>query len=94
MSAGYDLPTGELIHGYLLVGGEKMSKTRGNVLDPFAVIEDVGAEPLRYYLMREVTLGQDGDVEPRGPAGALQQRARQRAGQPRQPHGQHDRQVP
>ena len=39
MSAGYDLPTGELIHGYLLVGGEKMSKTRGNVLDPFAVIE-------------------------------------------------------
>ena len=62
MSAGYDLPTGELIHGYLLVGGEKMSKTRGNVLDPFAVIEEVGAEPLRYYLMREVTLGQDGDV--------------------------------
>ncbi len=62
MSAGYDLPTGELIHGYLLVGGEKMSKTRGNVLDPFAVIGEVGAEPLRYYLMREVTLGQDGDV--------------------------------
>ncbi len=66
MSAGYDLPTGELIHGYLLVGGEKMSKTRGNVLDPFAVIEDVGAEPLRYYLMREVTLGQDGDVSLEG----------------------------
>jgi methionyl-tRNA synthetase len=66
MSAGYDLPTGELIHGYLLVGGEKMSKTRGNVLDPFAVIEEVGAEPLRYYLMREVTLGQDGDVSLEG----------------------------
>ncbi len=66
MSAGYDLPTGELIHGYLLVGGEKMSKTRGNVLDPFAVIQDVGAEPLRYYLMREVTLGQDGDVSLEG----------------------------
>ena len=66
MSAGYELPTGELIHGYLLVGGEKMSKTRGNVLDPFAVIEEVGAEPLRYYLMREVTLGQDGDVSMEG----------------------------
>jgi methionyl-tRNA synthetase len=66
MSAGYELPVGELIHGYLLVGGEKMSKTRGNVLDPFAVIEDVGAEPLRYYLMREVTLGQDGDVSLEG----------------------------
>jgi methionyl-tRNA synthetase len=62
MSAGYELPVGELIHGYLLVGGEKMSKTRGNVLDPFAVIAEVGAEPLRFYLMREVTLGQDGDV--------------------------------
>jgi methionyl-tRNA synthetase len=66
MSAGYELPRGELIHGYLLVGGEKMSKTRGNVLDPFAVIEDLGAEPLRYYLMREVTLGQDGDVSLEG----------------------------
>ena len=62
MSAGYELPIGELIHGYLLVGGEKMSKTRGNTLDPFEVIEELGAEPLRYYLMREVTLGQDGDV--------------------------------
>jgi methionyl-tRNA synthetase len=62
MSAGYELPTGELIHGYLLVGGEKMSKTRGNTLDPFEVIEELGSEPLRYYLMREVTLGQDGDV--------------------------------
>ena len=66
MSAGYDLPTGELIHGYLLVGGEKMSKTRGNTLDPFAVIEELGAEPFRYYLMREVTLGQDGDVSLEG----------------------------
>lgn len=66
MSAGYDLPNGELIHGYLLVGGEKMSKTRGNTLDPFEVIEEVGAEPLRYYLMREVTLGQDGDVSLEG----------------------------
>ncbi len=66
MSAGYGLPTGELIHGYLLVAGEKMSKTRGNTLDPFAVIEEIGAEPLRYYLMREVTLGQDGDVSLEG----------------------------
>jgi len=66
MSAGYEIPEGELIHGYLLVGGEKMSKTRGNVLDPFAVIAEVGAEPLRFYLMRDVTLGQDGDVSMEG----------------------------
>jgi methionyl-tRNA synthetase len=66
MSAGHELPEQELIHGYLLVGGEKMSKTRGNTLDPFAVIDEVGADPLRFYLMREVTLGQDGDVSLEG----------------------------
>ena len=74
MSAGYELPAGEFIHGYLLMGGEKMSKTRGNVLDPFAVIEEVGADPLRYYLMREVTLRAGRRREPGGLAGALQQR--------------------
>ncbi len=62
MSAGYALPESELIHGYLLVGGEKMSKTRGNTLDPFAVIDQYGVDPFRFYLMREVTLGLDGDV--------------------------------
>ena len=45
MSAGYELPEGEFIHGYLLMGGEKMSKTRGNVLDPFAVIEQLRRRP-------------------------------------------------
>ena len=66
MSAGYEVPEAELIHGYLLMGGEKMSKTRGNVLDPFAVMEQYGIDPLRYYLMREVTLGQDGVVSMEG----------------------------
>ena len=50
MSAGYDVPEAELIHGYLIMGGEKMSKTRGNVLDPCAVMEQYGIDPLRYYL--------------------------------------------
>ena len=62
MSAGYELPRGELIHGYLLMGGEKMSKTRGNVLDPFAIIERYGIDALRFYLFREVTFGQDGVI--------------------------------
>jgi methionyl-tRNA synthetase len=62
MSAGYELPTGEFIHGYLLMGGEKMSKTRGNVLDPFAVMETYGIDPLRFYLYREVAFGQDGVI--------------------------------
>jgi methionyl-tRNA synthetase len=66
MSAGYPLPAGESIHGYLLMGGEKMSKTRGNVLDPFAVMDQYGIDPLRYYLMREVTFGQDGVISLEG----------------------------
>jgi methionyl-tRNA synthetase len=66
MSAGYELPECEFIHGYLLMGGEKMSKTRGNVLDPFAVIAQHGVDPLRFYLMREVTFGVDGAISLEG----------------------------
>jgi methionyl-tRNA synthetase len=66
MSAGYDLPTGETIHGYLLMGGEKMSKTRGNVLDPFAVMEAYGLDALRFYLFREVAFGLDGTISLEG----------------------------
>jgi methionyl-tRNA synthetase len=66
MSAGYELPKAEFIHGYLLMGGEKMSKTRGNVLDPFAVMETYGIDPLRFYLYREVAFGQDGVISLEG----------------------------
>ncbi len=66
LSAGYPLPTGEFIHGYLLMGGAKMSKTRGNVLDPFVVMDQYGIDPLRFYLMREVALGQDGVISLEG----------------------------
>ncbi len=65
-SAGYEAPRSEFIHGYLLMGGEKMSKTRGNVLDPFAVIEQHGADALRFYLFREVTFGLDGVISLEG----------------------------
>ena len=65
-SAGYDVPGGEFIHGYLLMGGEKMSKTRGNVLDPFAVIDEYGIDSLRFYLFREVTFGLDGSISLEG----------------------------
>ncbi len=62
MAAGLDLPRHVFVHGYLLMDGEKMSKSLGNVLDPFAVIERFGADALRYYLLREVPFGQDGSV--------------------------------
>lgn len=65
-SAGYEAPTGETIHGYLLMGGEKMSKTRGNVLDPFAVMETYGLDALRFYLFREVAFGLDGTISLEG----------------------------
>jgi len=62
MAAELELPEHVFVHGYLLMGGEKMSKSLGNVLDPFAVIERFGADALRFYLLREVPFGQDGTV--------------------------------
>jgi methionyl-tRNA synthetase len=67
MAAGIELPRAEIIHGYLLMrdasGAEtKMSKSLGNVLDPFAVMDQFGTDALRYYCFREVSFGQDGGV--------------------------------
>ena len=62
MAAELELPEHIFVHGYLLMEGEKMSKSLGNVLDPFAVIERFGADALRFYLMRDVPFGQDGSV--------------------------------
>jgi methionyl-tRNA synthetase len=62
MAAGLELPKRVFVHGYLLMDGEKMSKSLGNVLDPFAVIERFGADALRFYLLRDVSFGQDGSV--------------------------------
>jgi methionyl-tRNA synthetase len=62
MAAEIELPQHLFVHGYLLMEGEKMSKSLGNVLDPFAVIERFGADALRFYLLREVPFGQDGTV--------------------------------
>jgi methionyl-tRNA synthetase len=62
MAAGLALPERVFVHGYLLMDGEKMSKSLGNVLDPFAAIERFGADALRFYLLRDVPFGQDGSV--------------------------------
>ncbi len=62
MAAELELPQHVFVHGYLLMDGEKMSKSLGNVLDPFEVIERFGADALRFYLLREVPFGQDGSV--------------------------------
>jgi methionyl-tRNA synthetase len=62
LAAGLELPRRVFVHGYLLMEGEKMSKSLGNVLDPFAVIDRFGSDALRFYLMRDVSFGQDGSV--------------------------------
>jgi len=62
MAAQLELPRHIFVHGYLLMEGEKMSKSLGNVLDPFAVIDRFGADALRFYLLRDVPFGQDGSV--------------------------------
>ena len=66
MAAGIALPERLFIHGYLLMDGDKMSKSLGNVLDPFEIVDRFGADALRYYLMREVPFGQDGSVSTAG----------------------------
>lgn len=61
MSAGIKLPKTLFGHGFISLKGEKMSKTLGNVVTPFDVIKLYGADPLRYYLLREGGFGRDGD---------------------------------
>jgi methionyl-tRNA synthetase len=60
MSAGIPLPRQVYGHGFLLSRGEKMSKSIGNVVDPFVLAERFGVDSLRYFLLREVPFGQDG----------------------------------
>ena len=60
MSAGIALPRQVFGHGFLLNRGEKMSKSVGNVVDPVDMANAYGVDPLRYFLMREVSFGQDG----------------------------------
>jgi methionyl-tRNA synthetase len=60
MSAGLPLPKEVYGHGFMLVRGEKMSKSVGNVVDPLALADRFGVDALRYFLLREVPFGQDG----------------------------------
>ena len=66
MAAEIEVPRKVFIHGYLLMDEHKMSKSLGNVLDPFEVMDVYGTDALRYYLLREVAFGQDGSISPEG----------------------------
>ncbi|MBJ8344062.1 methionine--tRNA ligase [Antrihabitans sp. YC2-6] len=60
MSAGIELPKRVFVHGFLYNKGEKMSKSVGNVVDPLALVEQYGVDQLRFFLLREISYGQDG----------------------------------
>jgi methionyl-tRNA synthetase len=66
MAAGLPVPERVAIHGFLLLGEHKMSKSLGNVIEPFRVVELYGGDALRFYAMREVSFGSDGEVSPEG----------------------------
>ena len=66
MAAGIEVPERVAIHGYLLLGEHKMSKSLGNVIEPFRVAELYGPDALRFYVLREVSFGSDGEVSAEG----------------------------
>ncbi len=61
LSVGLLLPKAIYVHGFITVEGEKMSKTVGNVIDPVELVQKYGTDPVRYYLLREIPSGEDGD---------------------------------
>ena len=62
MAAKIPLPKKVYGHGWILSGEEKMSKSKGNILDPLDIIKIYGLDPLRYYLIKEVSFGNDGNI--------------------------------
>src|SRR3954471_21546337 len=66
MAAGIEVPDKVTIHGYLTLGEHKMSKSLGNVIEPFHVADVYGPDALRFYVLREVSFGADGEVSPEG----------------------------
>jgi methionyl-tRNA synthetase len=63
LSAGLPLPRRVFAHGWLTREGHKISKTTGNVIDPAALTRDFGADAVRYYFLRAIPFGQDGDIQ-------------------------------
>ena len=62
LAAKIKLPSKIYGHGWILSGDEKMSKSKGNILDPIKIINEYGLDPLRYYLIKEVSFGNDGNI--------------------------------
>ena len=61
LSAGLRLPSTVFVHGYVTIDGQKISKSLGNVVDPFELVKSYGTDAVRYYLLREIPAYEDGD---------------------------------
>lgn len=61
LSLGEDLPKTIFVHGFISVDGQKMSKSLGNIIDPFELVKKYGTDPARYFLLREIPSTEDGD---------------------------------
>jgi len=61
LSLGIDIPKNMFVHGFITSNGKKMSKSLGNVIDPFELVEKYGTDAVRYFLLREISPTQDGD---------------------------------
>jgi methionyl-tRNA synthetase len=61
LSAEIPLPKRELVHGWINMKGERMSKSKGNVISPFELVDQYGVDAVRYYLLEEIPMGKDGD---------------------------------
>ncbi|MET9485934.1 methionine--tRNA ligase [Nocardia sp. NPDC006630] len=66
MSAGIELPKRVFVHGFLYNKGEKMSKSTGNVVDPTELVDTYGLDAVRFFLLREISYGQDGSYSHEG----------------------------
>jgi methionyl-tRNA synthetase len=71
IALGLNPPVAIIAHGWWTVEGEKMSKSKGNVVDPFKMAELYGVDPFRYFLLREVPFGNDGDFSERALVGRI-----------------------
>jgi len=61
LSLGLELPKTIFVHGFITSSGQKMSKSLGNVIDPFELVKKYGTDPVRYFLLREISPTEDGD---------------------------------
>ena len=93
MSMDMPLPKKVFGHGWLLLDGGKMSKSKGNVVDPYLLAQRYGVDALRYFLLREFPFGTDGNFSNEALIRPDQHRPGQRPGQPSEPHHRHGGQV-